>query len=55
MPNKKEDKEKEFKARVTVELKGQVKISFFEEVIRTGITEAKLARKIISEYYDKRF
>lgn len=48
-----EEKEKQFKARVTVELRGQAKIKFFEEVNKTGIAEAKLARKIISEYYDK--
>jgi hypothetical protein len=38
-------------ARVTVQLSGTSKKHFFEEVERTGITEAKLARKIITEYY----
>lgn len=38
-------------ARVTVQLTGTAKKSFFEEVERTGIAEAKLARQIISDYY----
>lgn len=51
MPIKKENKEKDFGARVTVELRGEAKLKFFEEVEKTGIAEAKLARKIICEYY----
>lgn len=39
-------------ARVTVCLKGTTKNKFFEEVERTGIDEAKLARRIIANYYN---
>lgn len=39
-------------ARVTVNLSGTTKNRFFEEIERTGITEAKLARKIITDYYN---
>lgn len=40
-----------FKSRVTVELIGETKTRFFQDVQKKGTTESKHARKIISEYY----
>ena len=45
------EKKQSFKARVTVDLQGETKRKFFEEVERTGIKESKLAREIISQHY----
>lgn len=41
----------DFKARVTVELIGETKDKFFEDVIKKGTTESKLARDIIRQHY----
>lgn len=41
------------KGRVNTHLKGTAKIKFFSEVIKTGISEANLARLIITEHYEK--
>jgi len=41
-----------FKARVTVELIGETKNRFFEDVLKKGITESKHARDIIRKHYD---
>mgnify|MGYP006921330636 CR=1 FL=1 len=42
---------KAFKSRVTVELIGETKNKFFQDVIKKDTTESKLARRIISDYY----
>jgi hypothetical protein len=49
-----EEKLKSQLARVTVDLKGSVKKKFFEEIIKEGLTEAQLARKIIAKHYDEK-
>lgn len=41
------------KGRVNTHLKGSAKVKFFSEVMKTGISEANLARKIITEHYEK--
>ena len=48
-----EEKLNSIKACVKTHLKGTSKIKFFSEVIKTGISEAQLARKIIAEHYEK--
>ncbi len=40
-------------ARVTTFLRGSTKNKFFEEIKRTGCTEACLASEIIIKYYKK--
>lgn len=42
------------KARVSVDLRGTVKKKFFDEIIKEGMTEAQLVRKIISQHYDEK-
>ncbi|MBK9479842.1 MAG: hypothetical protein IPN99_13565 [Bacteroidetes bacterium] len=49
-----EEKLNATKGRVNTHLKGTAKIKFFSEVIKTGISEAQLARKIIAEHYDEK-
>ena len=52
MPKNVDAKLKAFKARVTVELIGETKTRFFEDVKKKEMTESKLARRIISDYYN---
>jgi hypothetical protein len=49
-----QQKRESAKARVTVDLKGNTKAKFFDEVIKTGIKECDLARKIITSHYEEK-
>jgi len=40
------------KARVVTDLKGPIKKQFFEEVIKTGVSESKLLKIIVEKHYN---
>lgn len=51
--NNPQDKKEAIKARVTAHLTGDLKRKFFEEVIRTGVSESYLIKEILHEHYNK--
>lgn len=51
--NNPQDKKEAIKARVTAHLTGDLKRRFFEEVIRTGVSESYLIKEILQEHYNK--